>query len=45
MKTAEFYQHRNQETTSYPSSQCLVDQILVQKSILVVATDQMPDHT
>ena len=27
------------------SPQCLVDQIQVQKAILVVATDQMPDHT
>ena len=25
--------------------QCLVDQIQVQKPIVVVATDQMPDHT
>ena len=25
--------------------QCLVDQIQVHKPILVVATDQMPDHT
>ena len=24
--------------------QCLIDQIQVQKPILVVATDQMPDH-
>ena len=30
----------------FPSSvQCLVDQIQVQNPILVVATDQMPDHT
>ena len=28
-----------------PSLQCLVDQIQAQKSILVVPTDQMPDHT
>ena len=26
------------------SVQCLVDQIQVQKPILVAATDQMPDH-
>ena len=26
-------------------SQCLVDQIQVQKPIVVVATDRMPDHT
>ena len=25
--------------------QCLVDEIQVQKTILVVATDQMPDHS
>ena len=28
-----------------PSQQCLVDQIQVQKPILVAATDQMPNHT
>ena len=28
-----------------PAPQCLVDQIQVQKTILVVATDQMPDRT
>ena len=27
------------------SAQCLVDQLQVQKPIVVVATDQMPDHT
>ena len=27
-----------------PSQQCLVDQIQVQKPVLVVATDQMPGH-
>ena len=32
-------------TTSYPSQQCHLDQIQVQKPIRVVATDQMPDHT
>ena len=44
MKLTEFFQHRNQQATSCPSPQCLVDQIQVQKPILVVATDQMPDH-
>ena len=33
------------EATSCASPQCLVDQIHVQKPILVAATDQMPDHT
>ena len=28
-----------------PTPQCLVDQIQVQKPILLVATDQMPDDT
>ena len=28
-----------------PSVQCLIDQIQVQAPTLVVATDQMPDHT
>ena len=28
-----------------PHPQCLVDQTLVQKPIIVVATDQMSDHT
>ena len=45
MKPAEFSQYWNQQATSYTSPQCLVDQIQVQKSIQVVATDQMPDHT
>ena len=44
MKPAEFSQRWNQQATSYPSPQCLVDQIQVQKPIQVVATDQMPDH-
>ena len=43
-KLNEFIQHLNQQATSYPSAQCLVDEIQVQKPILVVATDQMPDH-
>ena len=44
-KLDEFFQHWNQQATSYPSPQCLVDQIQVQKPILVVTTDQTPDHT
>ena len=28
-----------------PIPQCLVDQIQIQKPILVIATNQMPDHT
>ena len=34
----------NQQATSCLSPQCLIDQIKVQKPILVVVTDQMPDH-
>ena len=34
----------NQQATSYPSPQCLVDRIQVQKPIQVVATHQIPDH-
>ena len=41
MKPAEFSQHWNQQATSYPSSQCLIDQIQVQKPIQIVATDQI----
>ena len=33
------------QATSCPSPQFLVDQIQVQKPILVVVTDQMPVHT
>ena len=44
-KPAEFSQQWKQQTTSYISPQCLVDQIQVLESIQVVATDQMPDHT
>ena len=36
---------RNQQANSYPSPQCLVDQIQVQKPIQVVATDEISDHT
>ena len=40
----EFLQHWNKQITSCPSPQCLVGHIQVQKSVLIVATDQMPDH-
>ena len=43
-KPAEFFQHGNQQPTYCPSPPCLVDQIQIQKPILIVATDQMPDH-
>ena len=33
------------QATSCPSRQCFIDQIQVQKPIIVLATDQMPDHT
>ena len=38
------FQQGNQQATTCPSPQCLIDQIQVQKPILVVATDQMPNH-
>ena len=41
----EFFQHLNQQATYCSSPECLLNQIQVQKQILVVATDQMPDHT
>ena len=34
-----------QQATSCPNPQCLIDQIQVQKPILVVGTNQMPNHT
>ena len=34
-----------QQASSCPSSVCLVDQIQIQKPVLVVVIDQMPDHT
>ena len=43
MKPAEFSQLWNQQATSYPSLQCLVDQIQVQKPIQVVA--ELSTHT
>ena len=45
MKQVEFFQYWNQQATSFRDSQCLVDQIQVQKQILVPATDQIPDYT
>ena len=44
MKPVDFFQHWNQQATSCPSPQCLIDQNQVEKPIQVVATDQMPDH-
>ena len=44
IKLGEFSQHSNYQATSCPSPQCLVDQSQVQKPILFIATDQMPDH-
>ena len=44
MKPFEFFQHLNQQATSCPSPQCLVDQVQVWNPILVVATDQMSNH-
>ena len=41
MKPVAFSQHWNQQATTYPSPQYLVDQIQVQKPIQVIATDQM----
>ena len=44
-KPAEILQQLNQQATSCPSLQCPVDQIQVQKPVLVVAINQMPDQT
>ena len=33
-KQVEFFQHWNQQATSYPSPQCLTDQIKVHSAIL-----------
>ena len=41
---SQFFQDWDQQAISCPSPHCLVDQIQVQEPILVVATDQMPDH-
>ena len=45
MKPAEFFQRWNEQATSCPSQNCFVDQIQVQKPIIIVVTDQMPDQT
>ena len=45
MKQPEFSQYWNQRATSYPSPQCLVGQILVQISTLLVVTHWRPNHT
>ena len=45
MKPVKFFQYWNQQATFCSCPQCLVDQIQIQKPILVVATDQMPDQT
>ena len=44
-KPVEFFLHLNQQATFCCSLYCLVDQVQVQKLILDVATDQMPDYT
>ena len=44
MKPAEFFQYLNQQPTSCPNQQCLINQTQVKKPIQVVAKDQMPDH-
>ena len=44
MKLVEFFQHGNQQATSCPSPQGLLDQIQVQMPILVIDKDQIPDH-
>ena len=44
-KSIEILQHWNQQDTSCPSPQYLVDQIQVQKPILAFVADQMSDHT
>ena len=43
-KPVEFFQHSNQQGTSCLNPQCLTNQIQVQKPVLVIAVDQMPDH-
>ena len=39
MKQIEFSQYWNQQATTYPSPQCLVSHILVQRSTLLVVTN------
>ena len=34
-----------EQAAFYPSPQCLIDQIQVQKTFKFVATDPKPDHT
>ena len=43
-ETSWAFQHWNQQATSCPGVQGLVEQIQVQKPILVAVTYQMPDH-
>ena len=43
--SAHFTIPLNQQATSCPSTECLVGQIQVRRSSLVVATNQMSDHT
>ena len=45
IKLDDFFQHWNQQATSCPIPQCLVDQIQIQTPILIIATNQMPDYT
>ena len=42
MKPVELFLHWNQQVTSCPSPQRLIEYIPAQKPILVVATDQVP---
>ena len=42
MKPVKIFQHWNQQATFYPSPQCLIDSIQVQKPILVAAIEKMP---
>ena len=44
-ETVDFSQHLDQQATSCPSLQCLIDQTQVQKPIQVAAMYQKPDHT
>ena len=44
LQTSSVFQYWSQQATSCPSARCLAGQIEVHKPILVVATDQMPDH-
>ena len=44
-KKLEFFLYCSQQATSSPSPYCLVDQAQIQQPTLVVATEQMPNHT